>query len=71
MKKNNKKTKKLIFSHKIYSKFNISHNFEHPHLCSGCEPAKIFLTSKFSYLLFCNLAHKTETRAENRVGTRY
>jgi hypothetical protein len=28
------------------------YNLEHPHRCSVCYPAKIFLTSKFSYLLF-------------------
>jgi hypothetical protein len=27
---------------------------EHPQRCSICDPAKIFLTSKFSYLLFSN-----------------
>jgi hypothetical protein len=32
----------------------------HPHRCSVCDPAYIFLTSKFSYLLFCNPTHKTE-----------
>jgi hypothetical protein len=25
---------------------------EHPQRCSVCDPAKIFVTSKFSYLLF-------------------
>jgi hypothetical protein len=38
----------------------------HPHWCSLCEPGKIFLTSKFSYLLFCDPTHKTETRTAYR-----
>jgi hypothetical protein len=29
--------------------------------CSVCGLAKIFFTSEFSYLLFCNPTHKTET----------
>ncbi len=36
------------------------------HWCSVCEPAKIFLTSTISYLLFCNPAHETEKRTANR-----
>jgi hypothetical protein len=39
---------------------------EHPHRCSVCELAKIILTSKFSYLLFCNPTHITEMRTLNR-----
>ncbi len=39
---------------------------EHPLWCSVCDPAKIFLTFKFSYLLFCNPTHKTETGTANR-----
>jgi len=35
-------------------------SLEHPHWCSVCDPAKIFLTSKFSYLLFCNPTRKTK-----------
>jgi hypothetical protein len=35
----------------------------HTHQCLGCDLAKIFLTSKFSYLDFCNPTHKTETQA--------
>ncbi len=30
---------------------------------------KIFFTSKFCYVLFCNPTHKTETRTANRWGT--
>jgi hypothetical protein len=33
------------------------------------DPAKIFLTSKFSYLMFWNPTHKTETETTNRWGT--
>jgi hypothetical protein len=40
---------------------------EHLQRCSLCDPAKIFFTSKFSYLLFCT--HKTETGRANRWGT--
>jgi len=34
----------------------------HVQLSSECDLTKIFFTSKFSYLLFCNPTHKTETR---------
>jgi hypothetical protein len=40
------------------------------HQCfSVYHPAKIFFTSKFSYLLFCNPTHKTETGTINIRGT--
>jgi hypothetical protein len=39
------------------------------HWCSVYEPAKIFFTSKFSYLLFSNPTHKTETGTTNWSGT--
>ncbi len=39
---------------------NTPYYLEHPHQCLVCDPAKIFLTSKFVYLLFCNPTHKTE-----------
>ncbi len=47
--------------------------FEHTQLCVCpvvvCDPAKIFLTSKFSYLLFCNPAHKKQNwGTANRWG---
>jgi len=32
--------------------------------CSVCGLAKIFFTSEFSYLLFCNPTHKTETGSQ-------
>ncbi len=35
---------------------------------SVCDPAKIFFTSKFSYLLVCNPTHESETRAANTWG---
>jgi len=38
-------------------------------LCSICNLAKIFFTSKFSYLLFCNPTHKAETGTTHRWGT--
>jgi len=41
---------------------------EHLQRCSVCDPAKIFFTSKFSYLLFCNPTYKTETGTANRWG---
>ncbi len=34
----------------------------------ACDPAKIFLTSKFSYLLFSNSTHKTKTETAHRSG---
>jgi hypothetical protein len=34
-----------------------------------CDLAKIFFTSKFSYLFFSNPANKTETGTPNRWGT--
>jgi hypothetical protein len=40
---------------------------EHLQRCSLCDLAKIFFTSKFSYLLFST--HKTETGIANRWGT--
>ncbi len=42
---------------------------EHLQQNSVCDPVKIFFTSKFSYVLFCNPAHKTETGTTNRWGT--
>jgi hypothetical protein len=35
-------------------------------LCSKCDPAEIFLTSKFSYVLCSNLRCKTKTGTANR-----
>jgi hypothetical protein len=37
--------------------------------CSVCDLAKIFFTSKFSYLLFVNPNIKTNTGISNRCGT--
>ncbi len=44
-----------------------SHFFlvEHPHRRSVREPAKLFLTSNFSYLILCNPTHKSEMRTAN------
>ncbi len=36
---------------------------------SWCDPAQMFFTSKFSYLLFCNPTQKTEPGTANRWGT--
>ncbi len=47
----------------------ILHFGEHPQRCSVCEPAKIFLTSEFSYLLFSNSTHKTKTKTAIRWET--
>ncbi len=40
-----------------------------PPVLSMWDPAEIFFTSKFSYLLFCNPTHETETMTVNRWGT--
>jgi len=42
---------------------------EHLQRCSVCGPAKYIFTCKFSYLLFCNPTHKTETGTANRWET--
>jgi hypothetical protein len=49
--------------------YELLYGSEHLQWCSVCDPAKIFLTSKFSYLLFSNLTHKTETGTANRWET--
>ncbi len=41
----------------------------HLQWCSVCDPAKVFLTSKFSYLLFSNPAHQTKTGTANMWET--
>ncbi len=41
----------------------------HLQQCSVCDPEKIFFTSKFSYVLFSNPTHKTETQTTKRWGT--
>jgi hypothetical protein len=47
----------------------IKHETQHLQQCSVCDPAKIFFTSKFSYvLLFCNPANRTETGTANTWG---
>jgi hypothetical protein len=42
---------------------------ERLHRCSVCDLAKIFFTSKFSYLLFVNPNIETNTGISNRCGT--
>ncbi len=44
-------------------------SLEHFQQCSVYDPAKIFFASKFSYVLFCNPTHKTETGTANRCRT--
>jgi hypothetical protein len=41
----------------------------HLQWCSLSQPVKKDFTSKFSYLLFCNPTHKTETGTTTRWGT--
>jgi hypothetical protein len=38
--------------------------------CSLFDPAKIFFTSKFSYVLFCNPTNKTGTGTTKQIGGR-
>jgi hypothetical protein len=47
-------------------KYKIS--LQHLQQCSVRYPVKIFFTSKFSDLLFCNPAHITETGTASRLG---
>ncbi len=44
-------------------------NLEHLERCWVCDSEKIFFTSKFSYVLFCNSTNKTETGTANTWGT--
>jgi hypothetical protein len=62
-------TKPLIKSSHTAAVFHKLKYFEHLHWCSVCDPAKIFLTSKFSYLPFSNPTHKTKTWTANRWET--
>jgi hypothetical protein len=49
--------------------WDMLHNvLEHLQRCLVCEPAEVFCTSKFSYVLFCNPTNKTETGKANRWG---
>jgi hypothetical protein len=56
------------FGFRVYIPF-LFFTYEHLQLYSICDPAKIYFTSKFSYVLFCNPTHKTETGTANRWGT--
>jgi hypothetical protein len=49
--------------------YELLYGSEHLQWCSVCDPAKIFLTSKFSYLLFCNHTHKTKAGTSNQWET--
>ncbi len=44
-------------------------SLEHLQRCSVCDLGKLFFTSKFSYFIFCNPTHETETGTANRWGT--
>jgi hypothetical protein len=45
---------------------DIQYLIEHLQWYSVCDPAKIFLTSKFSCLVFCNTTNKIEIGTSNR-----
>ncbi len=47
---------------------DIQYLIEHLQWYSVCDPAKIFLTSKFSCLVFCNTTNKIEIGTSNRCG---
>jgi hypothetical protein len=49
--------------------YNQKSKFEHLQQWPLCDPTKIFLTSKFSYLLFSTPTHKTKTGTANRWET--
>jgi len=58
----------------IFKKANFNVGFEifwlkHFEWCLVCDHVKIFFTSKFNYVFFCNLTNKTEIGTTNRWGT--
>jgi hypothetical protein len=53
----------------LHHQIELSTVLEHLQRCSVCEPAKMFLTSKFSYLPFSNPTHKNKTGTANRLET--
>jgi len=61
--------KYLGFRVYLYSQTESFTLLEHLQRCSVCDPAKIFFTFKFSYVLFHNPTYKTETGTANRWGT--
>jgi hypothetical protein len=50
--------KEKTLKRKLYS-LKFTHALEHLHPCSVCDPANIFCTCKFSYLLFFKLQPHT------------
>ncbi len=50
---------------------DIPYVLEHLQQCSVCNPLKIFFTSQFSYVPFCNPTHKIETGTTNWLGDYY
>jgi hypothetical protein len=48
---------------------DIQYPIDHLRRCSVCDPAKLFFTSKFSCLVFCNTTNKIEIGTSNRWGT--
>jgi hypothetical protein len=53
----------------LHHQIELSTELEHLQRCSVCDPAKIFLTSKFSYLPFFNPTHQNKTGTANRWET--
>jgi hypothetical protein len=53
----------------LHHQIELSTVLEHLQRCSVCDPAKIFLTSKFSYLPFFNHTHKNKTGTANSWET--
>ncbi len=53
----------------LHHQIELSTVLEHLQWCSVCDPAKIFLTSNFSYLPFSNPTHKNKTGTANRWET--
>jgi hypothetical protein len=58
----------------IFKKVDFNVEFEifwlkHFRQCSICDNTKIFFTSKFNYVLFCNPTNKTKIGTTNRWGT--
>jgi hypothetical protein len=53
----------------LQHQIELSTVLEHLQRCSECDTAKIFLTSKFSYLPFSNPTHKNKTGTANSWET--
>jgi hypothetical protein len=59
----------LSLSLSVVAHFQLLSPSEQLDLCSVCDPPRVFLTSKISYLLFLNFTHKTETGTVQKVET--